>query len=440
MSADESAGPAPAPETGHNDQVGQPHSAAEGKVAEAEAVAARISTQDAPRGTLGPRFNWRSPFMIGMTAAGGAAITVGLILVVMQAGSVLILIGVALFLAVGMEPAVSWLVRHGFPRWAAVITVLLVITFGVVAFGVAAGAALVTQGEQLANQLPTYLQQAQDRESFIGHLNDQFQLQAKLQAFLNSSGADLAAGVLGAGEVVFGALANSLVVAVLTIYFLADLPRIRALGYRFVPHARRPRAILIGDDILAKIGGYVLGNVVVSVIAAVLTFMWLVGFGVPYPFLLSILVALLDLVPVVGSTIAGLIVSLVALTVSLPTCLLTVGFFVVYRFFEDYVLVPKLIGRAVEVPALVTVVAVLIGAALLGVVGALVAIPVAAAVVLIANEIWFPRLDEGQPTPAPGPSGDRRRRHLPRLRRPATATSEKRGPFPVIEHTPALPE
>src|SRR6476646_8311131 len=420
MSADESAGPAPAPETGHNDQVGQPHSAAEGKVAEAEAVAARISTQDAPRGTLGPRFNWRSPFMIGMTATGGAAITVGLIVVVMQAGSVLILIGVALFLAVGMEPAVSWLVRHGFPRWAAVITVLLVITFGVVVFGVAAGAALVIQGEQLANQLPTYLQQAQDHESFIGHLNDQFQLQAKLQAFLNSSGADLAAGVLGAGEVVF---------AVLTIYFLADLPRIRALGYRFVPHARRPRAILIGDDILAKIGAYVLGNLAISVIAAVLTFMWLVGFGVPYAFLLSVLVALLDLVPVVGSTIAGIVVALVALTVSLPTCLLTVGFFVVYRFFEDYVLVPKLIGRAVEVPALVTVVAVLIGAALLGVVGALVAIPVAAAVVLIANEIWFPRLDEGQPTPEPGPAGDRRRRHLPRLRRPASATSTEMAPF-----------
>jgi predicted PurR-regulated permease PerM len=128
-----------------------------------------------------------------------------------------------------------------------------------------------------------------------------------------------------------------------------------------VPHARRPRAILIGDDILAKIGGYVLGNLVVSVIAAVLTFGWLLSLGVPYPFLLSVLVALLDLVPVVGSTVAGIIVALVALTVSLPTCLLTIGFFVVYRFFDDYVLVPKLIGKAVEVPALVTVVAVLIG-------------------------------------------------------------------------------
>src|SRR5690349_12749357 len=146
----------------------------------------------------------------------------------------------------------------------------------------------------------------------------------------------------------------------------------------------------------------------------------LVGSGVPYAFLLSVLVGLLDLVPVVGSTVAGIIVALVALTVSLPVCLLTVGFFVIYRFFEDYVLVPKLIGRAVEVPALITVVAVLIGAALLGVVGALVAIPAAAAVVLIAKEIWFPRLDEGRPARNTNPSG-RRRRGLPRIRRPAAA-------------------
>jgi predicted PurR-regulated permease PerM len=333
---------------------------------------------------------------------------------------------VALFLAVGMEPAVSWLVRHQFPRWAAVITVLLIITAGVAAFAFAAGTALVTQGEQLAGQVPTYLQQAQDHESLIGQLNDQFGLQTKIQSFLNNSSADLATGILGAGQVVFGVLADSLVVAVLTIYFLADLPRIRALGYRFVPHARRPRAILIGDDILAKIGGYVLGNLVISVIAAVLTFVWLLSFGVPYAFLLAVLVALLDLVPVVGSTIAGIIVALVALTVSLPVCLLTIGFFVLYRFLEDYLLVPKLIGRAVEVPALVTVVAVLIGAALLGVVGALVAIPVAAALVLIAKEIWFPRLDNGQPPQQLNPATDpqhRSRIRRRRRRRPTPATT-----------------
>lgn len=108
-----------------------------------------------------------------------------------------------------------------------------------------------------------------------------------MQASLDSSGADLAAGVLGAGEAVFGVVADFLVVAVLTIYFLADLPRIRALGYRFVPHARRSRAILIGDDVLAKIGGYVLGNLVISVIAVVLAFIWLLSLGVPYAFLLA---------------------------------------------------------------------------------------------------------------------------------------------------------
>jgi predicted PurR-regulated permease PerM len=114
---------------------------------------------------------------------------------------------------------------------------------------------------------------------------------------------------------------------------------------------------------------------------------------VPYAVLLAILVAILDLVPVVGSTAAGIIVSLTALTVSVPVCLATVGFFVAYRVIEDYLLVPKIIGRFVQIPALVTVVSVLLGGVLLGVVGALVAIPVAAAILLILREVTFRRLD-----------------------------------------------
>jgi predicted PurR-regulated permease PerM len=114
---------------------------------------------------------------------------------------------------------------------------------------------------------------------------------------------------------------------------------------------------------------------------------------VPYPLALSVLVALLDLVPVVGSTIAGIIVAIVALSVSWPIALATVAFYVLYRFVEDYLLVPKIMGRAVNVPGTVTVVAVLVGGVLLGVAGALVAIPVAAAVMLVVREAVFPRLD-----------------------------------------------
>ena len=192
---------------------------------------------------------------------------------------------------------------------------------------------------------------------------------------------------------VFSALSSTLIVIVLTVYFVADLPRIRANLYRLIPHSRRPRAILLGDEIFAKVGGYVLGNALISLIAGVLTFAFLVIMGVPYALLLAIFVALLDLVPVIGSTLAGTVVCLVALSVSLPVCMATIGFFVAYRLVEDYLLVPRIIGRVVKVPALVTVVAVLVGGALLGIVGALVAIPAAAALLLLAREVVFPRLD-----------------------------------------------
>ncbi len=400
MPGSESNNPTPDPAagkatTGHHDLIGQPHDArAEGTVAEAEKVAADISTDDAPMGRLGPRFNWRSPFFIGLAATAGVAVTVLVLWMFWIASDVFLLIGVALFLAVGMDPAVSFLVKRRLPRWSAVIVVLLVIVAAIGGFIAAAVPALVTQGTDLVNAAPQWLQQAQDHNSFIGQLNDKFQIQQKVESLLSESGSTIAGGVLGAGEAIFGAVTDLLIIVILTIYFLADMPRIRGLFYRLVPHSRRPRAILIGDDIMAKVGGYVLGNIVISIIAGALTFAWLAIFGVPYALLLAILVALLDVIPVVGSTIAGIAVALVALTVSLPVCLATIGFFILYRFFEDYVLVPKIIGKAVDVPALVTVVAVLVGAALLGIVGALVAIPISAALLLLGREVLFPRLDQ----------------------------------------------
>ena len=136
-----------------------------------------------------------------------------------------------------------------------------------------------------------------------------------------------------------------------------------------------------------------LGNLLISLISAVLTFSWLLALRVPYPLLLAIMVGLLDLIPIIGSTVAGVVVCLVALTVSLPVALATAGFFIVYRVVEDYLLVPKIIGRVLQVPSLITVVAVLVDGVLLGVIGALVAIPVTAAVLLIVREVLIPRLD-----------------------------------------------
>src|SRR6202035_3881245 len=144
-----------------------------------------------------------------------------------------------------------------------------------------------------------------------------FHIEARLQKLVTSRGTSIVGGVLGAGEVVLSAATSLLVVLVLTVYFLAGLPRLKLFLYRLAPHSRRARVILLGDEIFTKVGGYVLGNVLTSVIAGLGTYLWMVGWGIPYPALLGLLVALLDLIPVVGSTIGGAIVTLVALTVSL---------------------------------------------------------------------------------------------------------------------------
>jgi len=274
-----------------------------------------------------------------------------------------------------------------------VITVL-VAGLGVVAgFLAAAIPPLARQATQFVTQAPTMVSQLQNHHPMLGWFNERFHVQQRLQQALSGDGSGVVNGLLGAGQIVFSALTSALILVVLTVYFVADLPRIRATLYRLIPHSRRPRAILLGDEIFAKVGGYVLGNLLISLIAGVLTFTFLVIVGAPYPLLLSIFVAILDLVPVIGSTIAGVVICLVALSVSLPACLATIGFFLVYRLAEDYLLVPRIIGRVVNVPALVTVVAVLLGGALLGIVGALVAIPTAAALLLLVREVLFPRLD-----------------------------------------------
>jgi predicted PurR-regulated permease PerM len=362
-------------------------------VAAAEAVATKISTAQHVLGRPGKPLDRRSPFLIGMSATAGAAVAIGVVEMIVTVRDVLLLIGVALFVAIGLEPAVSTLAGHKVPRWAAVTTVLVTGLAVVGGFLAAAIPPLAHQATQFVTQAPAMASGLQNHHSLLGQLTERIHLQQRLHHILSGDASSLVNGLLGAGQVVFSALTSTLIVIVLIVYFVVDLPRIRATLYRLLPDSRRPRAILLGDEIFAKVGSYVLGNLLISLIAGTLTVTFLTILGVPYALLLSIFVAILDLVPVIGSTIAGVVVCLVALSVSLPVCLATIGFFVVYRLAEDYLLVPRIIGRAVKIPALVTVVAVLVGGALLGIVGALVAIPAAAALLLLTQEVLFPRLD-----------------------------------------------
>jgi predicted PurR-regulated permease PerM len=357
--------------------------------------AAATSAQESDGlGKPGRPLDRRSPFFIGMAAAAGVAVTYGVAELVIRARGVLVLIGLALFIAAGLDPAVGRLTRWRLPRWLAVLTVLAAMVGVLAAFVAAAVPPLTAQASALASHLPQYLHTLNNPKSELGRLNVHYHIQKRLQQALASHGTSIAGGVLGAGEVVLSAASSLLVVLVLTVYFLAGLPRIKQFMYRLAPRSRRPRVILIGDEIFTKVGGYLLGNVLTSLIAGLGTYLWMLAFGIPYPALLGLLVALFDLIPVIGSTVGGAIVSLVALTVSLPVAIATLGFYIAYRLAEDYLLVPRVMGRTVQVPAAVTVVAVLIGAALLGLVGALVAIPAAAAIRLVLHEVTFRRMDK----------------------------------------------
>jgi predicted PurR-regulated permease PerM len=363
-------------------------------IREALQTAAQVAEKTGGLGTPGRPVNWRSPFMIGLTGAFGVAVAYGLIEVVSRARSVLIIVGLALFIAVGLDPIVGWLVRHRMPRWAAVVTVIVCGLAIAAAFLAAAIPPLANETTALAHQIPHYMHTLQDRNSQLGRLNVKYHLQQRLTSLVTSRGGSLVGGVLGAGALVLSTASALVAILVLSIYFLFSLPQIKVFAYRLVPHSRRPRAILIGDEIFAKVGGFVLGNFITSAIAGLGTYLWLLAFGVPYPLLLGMFVALLDLIPVIGSTIGGAVVTLVALTVSLPVALATLAFYIGYRLAEDYLIVPRIMGRTVQLPAIVSLVAVLIGGVLLGIVGALVAIPVAAAIRLLIQEIAFHRLDK----------------------------------------------
>jgi predicted PurR-regulated permease PerM len=377
---------------GHHPRVGQPHSVAEGPIADAELRAAQMRSRKHPLGPRGRRFDRGSTFYLGLMASAGVAVTYAVVRVLASASSALMLIGVAFFLALGLEPGISWLVNHKMPRWAAV-ALMVVVAFALLAASVmAAIPPLADQAQQFIEQMPHYIGLAQDHSSAVGRLNERFQVEQRISDMLHGADGYAFTGLVKAAKDVFGAASNLVIVAVLTVYFLADMPRIRATLYRFLPNSRRPRAILIGDEILAKVGDYVFGNVLTSVIAGAATFVWCAAFDVPYPVLLGAFVALLDLLPY-GSSIAGIIVAAVASTVSIPVSIATGGFYIAFRLAEDYLLVPKIIGRAVKVPAGVTVVAVLIGGTVLGLVGALIAIPVAAAIQLLTQEVLFPTLD-----------------------------------------------
>ena len=352
--------------------------------------------EDNPFGRPGRPLSRRSPFRLGFTAALGVALAYGLVNALIAVRSVLILILISAFLAIGLNPAVEAFERRGLRRGFAVAIVLVVVLLFFVGFGFAVVPPILDQGTQFAHKAPDYVRQLQNNHQ-VASLDAKYHFLGRLKTYVDKPeriGGTLFGGVLGAGKVVLSAFFAAITVLTLTLYLMANLPEIKGAFYRMVPRSRRARVGLLTDEILERVGGYVAGNLLISLIAGGLTFLVLLVLHVPYALALGLLVAVTDLIPVVGATLGAIVVTLVGFFVSAKTGLVAAAYYVTYQQFENYVLYPRIMKRSVDVSPVATVIAVLIGGSLMGVLGALLAIPVAAAVQLVVQEVAVPRQDE----------------------------------------------
>jgi predicted PurR-regulated permease PerM len=346
-------------------------------------------------GRLGRPLRRDSPFMIGFLGALGVFLAWFLIQAILNARSVLVLIVISLFLAIGLNPTVEWLTAHNMRRGLAIGIVFFAVIGAFVGFGFAVVPPVVEQSNAFVKELPSYLEDLR-RNPTVRQFDEDYGVIERAQKYVTSGelGQRAFGGLLGVGRVVLNAVFGALTILIMTLYFLAALPSMKRQAYRLVPASRRERVTLLGDEVLARTGQFVSGALTVAFIAAFTSYMFLSIVDMPYAIALAVFVGLLDLIPLVGATIAAIVVSLIGFSQSIGVGVACIIFYVAYQQFENYVVYPHVMRRAVDVPAPVTVVAVLLGGALLGIVGALIAIPVAAAVLLVVRQVAIPRMDQ----------------------------------------------
>ncbi|WTX59571.1 AI-2E family transporter [Streptomyces sp. NBC_00648] len=366
----------------------------DGREPERSAPAEPGPTGERARGASRKGVGGRSWFAVGFSLGLGATLAWLTVQTVLEVGNLLTLLLLAVFLALALEPVVVWLTRHRLRRGGAVAVVLVLLLALFAGFLALVVPPAADEINALVKAVPGWLRDLHDHNSTLGRFEDRYHLVEKAkQQFSSGGAAGLAGGLLGAGKFVVGAVTSAAIVIVVTVYVMAFLPSLKRFCLHFVAARKRPHAQEVTEEVLNRVGRYMLGNVATSVIAGAATFVWCAVTGVPYPAALGVFIALMDLIPIVGTTIGGFVVSLVALSVSLPVALATAGFYVGFRLAEDYLIVPRVMKFAVDVHPLVTVVGVLIGGALLGVIGALVAIPAAVAIGIVLDEHVFSRTD-----------------------------------------------
>ena len=320
---------------------------------------------------------------------------------------------VSIFLAMALNPAVDWFMRHGIKKrgYAAGLTFVLALA-AIAAIAYAFIPTLVTQVNDFVQAVPGYVDDLTKGRGRLGFLETKYHIVEKIRDAVSSGGTSKVLGLTGAAisitKSVISLVVATITITFLTFFMLLEGPAWMDRFYGLLPERLQPRWRKIGHDVYRTVGGYVSGNLLISLIAGTLTTIVLLALGVPYAVALGVIVAILDLIPLAGATIAAIIIGTVAFLHTITAGIVVVVFFLIYQQVENHFLQPVIYGRTVQLSPLAVLISVLIGAKLAGILGALGAIPVAGAIQVILIDWQHHRRvrlegspPDGRPDPVP---------------------------------------
>ncbi|WP_251444211.1 MULTISPECIES: AI-2E family transporter [unclassified Microbacterium] len=354
-----------------------------------------------PRASFWTRIDRPFGFGFLVTLGGLGAILLGLAL--SNLSTVLIYIAFALFAALGLDPAVRWLEKRGLSRAWSVVAVIAALALVLVVIVLAILPTVIDQIATFVTGIPATIRNFTHTE-FYGWLENQFgvglnDLVTEVQKFLSDPTriAQIGGGALQIGTGIATGIATGisggLIVLVLTLYFLATLPSMKSGLLRLAPARDRRSVDRITEQITESVGGYVMGMVGLAFINAVIVFVLYLVLGLPFPPLMATVAFLITLIPLVGSVLFWIIGTGIALFSSPVMALIFAAVYVVYMQVEAYVITPRVMSKAIAIPGSLVVIGALVGGTLLGLLGALIAVPVTASILIIIKQVWIPRQD-----------------------------------------------
>jgi predicted PurR-regulated permease PerM len=325
--------------------------------------------------------------------------------VISVARHVIVWVLISLFLALAINPLVEWLMRRGVrSRGIASAVAFLLVLIAIAAIGATFIPTLVDNVNKFVEAVPGYVHDLTKGKGRLGFLETKYHVVEKVQTYVHNGGARKLLGLSGAAisitKGVLNIVVGAITIAFLTFFMLLEGPAWMDRFYGLLPPESQPRWRKVGRDIYRQIGGYVTGNLVISLIAGALTTLVLLLLGVPYAVALGLIVGLLDLIPLAGATIAAIIIAAVAFLHTILAGIVVVVFFVIYQQVENHVLQPLVYNRTVALSPLAILVSVLVGAELAGILGALAAIPVAGAIQVLIADFLRARRERAIETPA----------------------------------------